>query len=204
MVLFGNFVEMIKRNGVVRLNKEKSELFEWLKVIVIGALFAIAIRTFIFTPISVQGASMMPTYEDGDRVIVNKIGKAISDFERFDIVVFKATESEDYIKRIIGLPGDHVEYKNDELYINGEKYEEPYLEQQKLQLNDHGDLTYDFKLEEKTGLSYIPEGYYFVLGDNRQVSNDSRNPSVGLISIDDILGKASIRFYPIDSISLVK
>ena len=203
MVLFGKS-EILKRNGVVRLNKEKSELFEWLKAIVIGALFAIAIRTFIFTPISVQGASMMPTYEDGDRVIVNKIGKAISDFERFDIVVFKATESEDYIKRIIGVPGDHVEYKNDELYINGEKYEEPYLEQQKLQLNDHGDLTYDFKLEEITGLSYIPEGYYFVLGDNRRVSNDSRNPSVGLISMDDILGKASIRFYPIDSISLVK
>ena len=188
----------------MHLRKEKNELVEWVKAIVIGAIFAIAIRTFIFTPISVQGASMMPTYEDGDRVIVNKIGKAISDFRRFDIVVFKATESEDYIKRIIGVPGDHVEYKNDELYINGEKYEEPYLEQQKLQLNDQGDLTYDFKLEEKTGLSYIPEGYYFVLGDNRRVSNDSRNPNVGLISIDDILGKASIRFYPIDSISLVK
>ena len=188
----------------MRLEKEKNELVEWLKAIVIGAIFAIAIRAFIFSPVSVQGASMMPTYEDGDRVIVNKIGKAISDFERFDIIVFKATESEDYIKRIIGVPGDHVEYKNDELYINGEKYEEPYLEQYKLELNDHGDLTYDFTLEEITGFYHIPEGYYFVLGDNRRVSNDSRNPSVGLISTDEILGKASIRFYPMDSIGLVK
>ena len=194
----------LKRNEVVHLEKEKSELIEWLKAIVIGAVFAIVIQTFMFEPVSVQGASMMPTYEDGDRVIVNKIGKAISDFERFDIVVFKATESEDYIKRIIGVPGDHIEYKNDELYINGEKYEEPYLEQYKLQLNDTGVLTYDFTLEEITGFSHIPEGYYFVLGDNRRVSNDSRNPNVGLISIDDILGKASIRFYPLDSISFVK
>lgn len=183
------------------MEKEKSELVEWLKAIVIGAIVAIGVHTFLFTPISVQGASMMPTYEDGDRVIVNKI---ISDFERFDIIVFKATESENYIKRIIGVPGDHVEYKNDELYINGEKYEEPYLEQYKLQLKDNGDLTYDFALEEITGLSYIPEGYYFVLGDNRRVSNDSRYPSVGLISTDEILGKASIRFYPIDSIGIVK
>lgn len=189
---------------MILLKKEKSELLEWLKAIVIGAIFAIAIHTFIFTPISVQGASMMPTYEDGDRVIVNKIGKIISDFDRFDIIVFKATESENYIKRIIGVPGDHIEYKNDELYINGEKYEEPYLEQYKLQLNDTGDLTYDFTLEEVTSFSHIPEGYYFVLGDNRRVSNDSRNPSVGLIPIDKILGEASIRFYPMDSIGLVK
>ena len=186
------------------MGKEKNELVEWLKAIVIGAIFAIAIRTFIFTPISVQGASMMPTYEDGDRVIVNKIGKAISDFKRFDIVVFKATESEDYIKRIIGVPEYYIEYKNDELYINGEKYEEPYLEQSKLELNDIGDLTYDFTLEEITGFYNIPKGYYFVLGDNRRVSNDSRNPNVGLISTDEILGKASVRFYPMDSIGLVK
>ena len=192
---------IVKRNEVILLKKEKSELVEWLKAIVIGAIFAIAIHTFIFTPISVQGASMMPTYEDGDRVIVNKIS---SDFERFDIIVFKATESENYIKRIIGIPGDHVEYKDDELYINGKKYEEPYLEQYKSQLKDNGDLTFDFKLEEIMGFSYIPEGYYFVLGDNRRVSNDSRNPGVGLISNDEILGKASIRFYPIDSIGLVK
>ena len=186
------------------MKKEKSELIEWVKAITIAALFVIAIRTFLFTPISVEGASMMPTYEDGDRIIVNKIGKTINGFEHFDIVVFKATESENYIKRIIGLPGDHIEYKNDELYINGEKYEEPYLEQYKLQLKDKGDLTYDFTLEEITDLSHIPEGYYLVLGDNRRISNDSRNPGVGLIPANKILGKTNIRFYPLESIGLVK
>lgn len=186
------------------MKKEKNELLEWLKVIVIGALFVVVIRTFIFSPITVQGASMMPTYEDGDLVIVNKIGKAMQDFNRFDVVVFKATESEQYIKRIIGLPGDYIAYENDELFINGELYEEPYLEEAKNELIDLGDLTYDFELKDIGDFSRIPEGYYFVLGDNRRLSNDSRNPNVGLISSDKILGEATLRVYPFEQIGIVK
>lgn len=186
------------------MKKEKNELLEWLKAIVVGALFVFVIRTFIFSPISVQGASMMPTYEDGDLVIVNKIGKVMQDFNRFDVVVFKATESEQYIKRIIGLPGDHIAYENDELYINGELYEEPYLEEAKNELIDAGDLTYDFVLEDIVDFSHIPEGYYFVLGDNRRISNDSRNPNVGLISKEKILGKATVRVYPFEQMGIVE
>ena len=177
---------------------------DWIKAFVITGIFFIAIHTFLFTPISVEGASMMPTYEDGDRVFINKLVKMMNGFERFDVVVFKATESENYIKRIIGLPGDHIEYKDDELYINGEKFDEPYLEQYKLNLNDQGDFTYDFTLEEIINLTEIPEGYYFVLGDNRRKSNDSRNPIVGLISKDRILGTANIRYYPFHHIGIVK
>jgi signal peptidase I len=186
------------------LLKEKNEFLEWFKAIVLAALFVIAIRTFIFTPLVVDGASMMPTYEDGDKVLVSKIGTDISDFERFDVIVFKYSEQKNYIKRIIGLPGDHVAYKDDTLYINGEKYEEPYLDLYKSQLLDHGTLNYDFTLEELTDLSTIPNGYFFVLGDNRRKSSDSRDPRVGLISIDQVIGKATIRYYPFDNVGLVK
>lgn len=177
---------------------------EWLKTIVIVAIFFFGIRTFLFTPINVEGASMMPTYENGDRVIINKLGKMVNGLERFDVIVFKATEGENFIKRIIGLPGDHIEYKDDDLYINGKKYEEPYLDPYKLKLDDDSQFTYDFKLEDVTNFTEVPDGYYFVLGDNRPISNDSRYPSVGLISKDQILGKVKIRYYPVNSIGLVK
>ena len=188
----------------MHLSKTQKEIMDWIKAFVITAIFFFAIHTFLFTPISVEGASMMPTYEDGDRVFINKFVKMTNGFERFDVVVFKATESENYIKRIIGLPGDHLMYKDDELYINGEKFDEPYLEHYKLNLKDHGDFTYDFTLEEIINLTEIPEGYYFVLGDNRRVSNDSRNPSVGLISKDQILGEVNIRYYPLNHFGFVK
>ncbi|MEK4628524.1 MAG: signal peptidase I [Solibacillus sp.] len=184
--------------------KEKSEFLEWLKAGVLAALFVIAIRTFIFTPLVVDGASMMPTYADGDKVIVSKLGNSIEDFERFDIIVFEYAEHTNYIKRIIGLPGEHVAYKDDTLYINGEKYEEPYLDLYKSELLDPGTLTEDFTLEELTDHSTIPDGYFLVLGDNRRKSTDSRDARVGLISIDQIMGKATIRFYPFDHIGRVK
>ena len=87
---------------------KKKELWDWIKSIAVAFVFVIAMRTFIFSPILVDGASMMPTYEGGDRVIVNKISKQISDIERFDVIVFEAPTGKDYIKRVIGLPGDHV------------------------------------------------------------------------------------------------
>ena len=188
---------------VANLKKEKNELIEWLKVIVLTAVFVIGIRSFIFSPITVDGASMMPTYENGDRVIVNKIGKTISDLDRFDIIVFKAPDERNFIKRIIGLPGDHIAYKNDELYVNGEKLDEPYLAKFKSELNGFGYLNYDFTLEQLTGAAEIPEGYYFVLGDNRRKSSDSRDARVGLVAKDQILGKAHIRIYPFTEVGLV-
>lgn len=184
--------------------KEKNELLGWLKTIVVSAVFVIAIRVFIFTPVVVDGASMMPTYESGDRVIVNIIGKQISDFERFDVIVFEAKEDINYIKRIIGLPGDHIAYKDDVLYINGNAMDEPYLNTNKEKLLDSGTLTQDLTLESLTGLTVIPDGYLFVLGDNRRNSNDSRKPSVGLIPMEKVLGKTNIRIYPLENIGIVK
>ncbi|MEG0472553.1 MAG: signal peptidase I [Solibacillus sp.] len=184
--------------------KEKNELLEWLKAIVFAVIFVIGIRTFIFTPIVVNGESMMPTYEDGDRVVVNIIGKQISGLEHFDVIVFHATEEENYIKRVIGLPGDHVAYKDDMLYINGISFDEPYLDAYKAQLMGYGTLTQDFTLEELANVSTIPEGYVFVLGDNRIPSKDSRHPEVGLVSLDTVMGKTNIRIYPFDHMGIVE
>lgn len=182
--------------------KQKSEFWEWVKAIAFALMLSFVIKQFLFTPVLVKGASMMPTLKDQDRVIVNKIGPTLQSYDRFDIVVIEMNEETNYIKRIIGLPGDKIEYKDDQLYINGEKYNEPYLDQYKNELKDTGTLTYDFTLEQNLGETTVPEGHYFVLGDNRRVSNDSRNPEVGFISEEQIMGTTNIICWPMEHIDL--
>lgn len=149
----------------------------WSYIVII--LLVVFIRTFIISPVTVDGNSMYNTLKNNEVLLLKKYDK---DFQRFDIVVFKHGSSK-LIKRIIGLPGEHVEYKNNELYINGEKLEDVSL------LTRTG----DFKLED-LGVSIIPEDMYFVLGDNRTDSTDSR--IIGLISKDDISGTVSFRIFP--------
>nr|WP_029326778.1 signal peptidase I [Bacillus coahuilensis] len=177
--------------------EKKNEWWEWTKALLIAAGLATVIRVFFFSPIIVDGRSMMPTLENGERMIMNKISYQVGEPDYFDIVVFHATEEKDYIKRVIGLPGDHIEYKEDVLYINGEAYEEPYLEPYKEELNGF-QLTEDFTLEDIIGQSTVPEGQVFVLGDNRQVSQDSR--MIGTVPMDEIVGKTSLVFWPISQI----
>ena len=186
-----------------QVKKEKNELWEWSKALLIAFGLAAIIRFFLFTPIVVDGDSMMPTLKNGDRMVVNKIGYMVGEPDRFDIVVFHAPEQKNYIKRVIGLPGDHVAYKNDQLYINGKEVAEPYLEQYKSEITE-GTLTDDFTLEEIPGVEVdkIPEGYVFVMGDNRRYSKDSRH--IGLVAIDEIIGDTNVVFWPLNEIGLVK
>lgn len=185
-----------------KTEKEKNELWEWTKALLIAFAIAAFIRYFLFTPIVVDGDSMMPTLENGDRMVVNKFSYKIGEPERFDIVVFHAPEQKDYIKRIIGVPGDFVEYKDDQLYINGQPIEEPYLDAYKAQINE-GSLTYDFSLKDiDPTLDVIPEGYVFVMGDNRQYSKDSRH--IGIVPQEEIIGNTSIIFWPLSEIEIVK
>ncbi|WP_050181473.1 signal peptidase I [Domibacillus robiginosus] len=177
--------------------KGKNEFWEWTKALLIAVGLAALIRYFIFAPIVVDGLSMMPTLESGDRMIVNKLG----DPDRFDIIVFHAPEQKDYIKRVIGLPGDTVEYKNDVLYVNGKAIEEPYLNDYKSEVTD-GPLTPDFTLKEITGEEKVPEGEIFVLGDNRRFSKDGRH--IGTIKIDEIVGETRLVYWPFDQIHLVE
>nr|WP_106783166.1 signal peptidase I [Lysinibacillus timonensis] len=178
------------------------ELWGWLVSIVIAFVCIWLVREFLFTPVAVDGASMMPTFEDGDRVIVNRIGPRMMGYDHFDVIVFEAKKDTNYIKRVIGLPGDTIEYKNDVLYINGEKYEEPYLDEYKSMLGENETLTEDFKMEEYLGETEVPEGTLFVLGDNRQYSSDSRDPRVGFVPMDKVLGKAGLVFWPFDNIGI--
>lgn len=152
-------------------------------IIIIAALL---IRTFIFTPVKVDGASMYPTLEDGEILILKKYDKS---YQRFEIAVIKH-DNDMLVKRIIGLPGENVKYKNNKLYINGKKIEEPlYLETENFSLSN-------------LGYTKIPDDYYLVLGDNRYNSTDSR--IFGLVKKEDILGTTSLRIWPFKKIGIIK
>lgn len=176
----------------MRKKRGLEQAWDWIKALAVALVLALFIRHFLFTPIVVDGISMMPTLQDGDRLIANKIGYRISGLDRFDIIVFRATEEKDYIKRVIGLPGDHIEYRDDVLYINGEAHEEAYLDEYRSTVTD-GPLTSDFELEALTGSATVPEGKYFVLGDNRRNSEDSR--IIGFVAAEDVIGESSFIFW---------
>lgn len=159
------------------------ELYPYVVIILIVVL----IRTFIVTPVIVSGDSMVPNLKNGELLLVRKIGYNSEAIERFDIVVLKNND-EEIIKRIIGLPGEHISYKNNNLYVNDKLIEESYTFRN----------TVDFNLEEICTCNSIPEGKYLVLGDNRPISKDSRK--IGLIDEKEIIGKASIRIWPITQI----
>lgn len=168
------------------MKKIIKELYPYVVIVVVVVL----IRSFIVTPVMVSGSSMRPNLTDKEVLLERKIGYNERAIKRFDIVVIKEGK-EEIIKRVIGLPGEHVSYKNNKLYINDELVEENFKFYN----------TVDFNLEQICSCSKIPEGKYLVLGDNRPVSKDSR--IIGLIDKDDILGKASIRIWPIKKIGSI-
>lgn len=154
---------------------------------VVIILVVILIRSFIITPVSVDGKSMLPNLTSGQILLLKKFDRS---FDRFDVVVIEYNNTR-LIKRIIGLPGEYVEYKNNKLYINGE-----YVEEKMISVSSR-----DFKLEE-LGVDKIPDDYYFVVGDNRPVSHDSR--SIGLISKKDILGTTDFSIFPFSRFGFIK
>ncbi|TWI55138.1 signal peptidase I [Halalkalibacter nanhaiisediminis] len=183
------------------MSEEKKESWEWLKAIVVALVLAFLIRQFLFAPVVVDGESMMPTLEHNDRMIINKIGYIFDEPKRFDIIVFHAPAGKDYIKRVIGLPGDTIEYRDDILYVNGEAIAEPYLDELK-QIYDGGSVTGDFKLVDVTTETVVPEDELFVLGDNRRHSKDSRD--IGTVHIDEVVGRANVVFWPLTNIGIAK
>ena len=160
------------------MNKKKKEIIEYIVLIVVILL----IRTYLFVPIMVSGNSMVPTLNNGDVMILNKFSYLVNDIKRFDIVVVDY-ENEYIIKRVIGLPGDYVEYKNDILYVNGKKIKEEY----------DREYTEDFNLNDLS-IEKIANNYYLVLGDNRPISKDSRK--IGLIDKKNIKGTTNFILFP--------
>lgn len=166
----------------------KKEMKEWFTSITLTIVLVVLIRTFLFSPVIVDGNSMNPTLHDGDRLFINKIGMYVRDIERYDVIVFQKNSKKHYIKRVIGMPGDEVHYKNNQLFINGLAIQENYIIKDEAQR--------DVNLQMLYGLDLIPNDYYFVLGDNRQDSVDSRQRSIGLIHKDQILGTTKTIFWP--------
>ncbi|MGX4685971.1 signal peptidase I [Vagococcus sp. JNUCC 83] len=172
-------------------------IWHWLKMFVLCTIIIFIVRAFIFVPLEVTGNSMSPTLKEHDFVVVENF----STVKRFDIIVFHAPDGNTYVKRVIGLPGDRIEYKNDTLYVNEKKVEETFLKDIKKKKNEYV-LTSDFDTKELLGVKTIPKDQYFVMGDNRRVSKDSR--SFGTISSYSIIGKARLVYYPIKDMKIIK
>ena len=211
-------------------NSKSKEIFEWIVCILIALIIVVLIKAFVGFPTVVSGASMDSTLKDKQRLWVSRIGIEIHKYpKRGDIITFEAPSttyvtkasynSDDvtaeykndskgigekikssidifgetsFIKRVIGLPGDHVEIKNKSVYLNGQALQEKYL--------DAGTVT-----DSAEGFFLdvvVPDGYVYVLGDNREVSGDSRR--FGCIPIDKIEGKAVFRFWPLNKLGKVK
>lgn len=169
------------------------EILEWIKTIVVSVVIALVITTFI-RPTLVKGHSMYPTLEPNNYLIINKIPYMIHEPERGDIVVFKSHlktfdgKEKDLIKRVIAVEGDTLEIKDGDIYVNGEKIHENYI---------NGDYTSgDIKIE-------VGKGEVFVMGDNRGNSLDSRDPRVGPVDINTIRGKVLVRLFPFNEIGKV-
>lgn len=168
----------------------KKEIFEWVKSIAIALIIVFLVRTFLFTMIRVDGTSMLETLQDGDRVAATIIDLKLNGPQRGDIVICTYPGADHLcIKRVIGLPGDTLEIKEGVTYINGEQLDEPYVTHP--------------KSHEYYGPITLTDSY-FVMGDNRAVSRDSRDGTVGPLSKDAIAGKARLRLWPLSSIGVVE
>lgn len=176
-----------------------SEIVSTLLYILIFTGIFLLIQQFLFVVVSVDGQSMYPTLENNDRLVLNKVRS----IDRFDIVVFPAPDDPDhqYIKRVIGVPGDKIEYIEDDLYLNGEQVEEPYLDHFDGEANFASYITGNFSLESLFGVETVPEGQYFVLGDNRLNSRDSR--TFGFVDADNITGETRLQIWPLSDFGYV-
>lgn len=170
-------------------------LLGWIFYIIVIVGLTYVIITYVGQRTRVSGSSMETTLSDGDNLIVDKISYRFRDPERYDIIVFPYQYEENtyYIKRIIGLPGETVQVIDGYTYINGSRLD--------------GDI-YGAEVMNSAGIAEEPitlgEDEYFVLGDNRNHSTDSRDPSVGILHREDLMGKAWVRIYPFDKAGVIK
>jgi len=173
--------------------KELREAWRWILYILIVVCAAYLIVTYVGQRTRVSGDSMQATLQDGDNLIVDKISYRFREPKRYEIIVFPYRYAEDtyYIKRIIGLPGETVQVIDGYVYINGEQLDEHYgLEV----MNNAGNAASPITLGEDE---------YFVLGDNRNHSADSRESSVGVLHREELIGRAWVRIWPLKSIGVI-
>ena len=176
----------------IRKNKKRKEIIEWIVSLAVVIFIAIIFRSFVLGTTLVKGISMEPTFEHNDYVVLNKIAYMVGEPKRGDIVVCsydKGTQEENIIKRVIGTPGDIIDIETGDEYqyivlVNGEAIDESYLGEN---MEQKGDIEYPYT---------VPDGCYFVMGDNRNSSNDSRSRLIGAIPKENIEGKVILRLMP--------
>ena len=166
-------------------------IWELLHDLSIAVVFCFFLITFVAQAFRVQGTSMLPLLEDGERIIVNKFVYRFRPIERGEVVVFwyPRDPSVSFIKRVVGLPGDLVEIRSGALYVNGQRAEEDYLLPK-------------FRGDESDPPVEVKKGFYYVLGDHRNSSNDSR--SWGEVPEKYIYGRAVFRFWPLSNMGVIR
>jgi signal peptidase I len=182
------------------------EIVEWIKALVIAVVLVFLIRQFLFSPFIVDGPSMKPNFETGERLIVNKILYTFREPKFGEVVVFDVPEQgRKFIKRVIGVPGDTIKIEGDDLYINDKKIDEPYIKEAIEAAHAKGELYNgggpNFPNAEVPEMT-VPEGTIFALGDNRSDSTDSR--VIGFVTDKEVVGRADIIFWPLDKLEFIK
>lgn len=175
-----------------RIEEKNTSLIKWVIDILIIVVVVFVITRYVGERTSIIGKSMEPSLHEKDQVVINKVSYKFKDPERFDVIIF-THEDQHLVKRIIGLPGETVQIKDGKIYINGEELEEDYGREPSI-------LDYGVAIEP----IYLMPDEYFVLGDNRNGSNDSRNSVIGNIERENIVGKAWLRIWPFDNIGFIK
>lgn len=184
------------------------EIVEWIKALVIAVVLVFIIRQFLFSPFIVDGPSMEPNFESGERLIVNKILYTFREPKFGEVVVFDVPEQgRKFIKRVIGVPGDKIKLEGDNLYINDQLVEESYIKEAIEAAHARGELyngdgaSYNFP-NDMVQEMVVPEGAVFAMGDHRDNSTDSR--MIGFVEDKEIVGRADVIFWPLDKISFIK
>lgn len=189
----------IQTNGKVRATEVFASIggfiSSFIETVVVALVLAVLLYLFIMTPHEVVGNSMHPTYKNGEYLMANKITYKFGQPQRGDVVIFKYSDTQDFIKRVIGVPGDEVMIKDGSYYINGEKLDEANY------LADSVITNGGSYIHEGQTIT-VPENQFFVSGDNRPNSSDSRE--FGPISQDQIKGKAWIVYFPFSDFRLVQ
>jgi len=173
-----------------RNDQQLRVLHSWVRDLCISVLISLFIILFVYQPVKVEGGSMEPGLEDQERIFINKLAYRLENIERGDVIVFRYPRDtrKNFIKRVIGLPGDRVRVTDGHVYLNGRLVPEPYVPEEYLDSRSYSEVR-------------VPADCYYVLGDHRSMSDDSRD--FGPVSRNLIYGKAVFGYWPMEKMGVV-
>jgi signal peptidase I len=177
--------------SVAAAAKRKSGMHSWLRDLVVSVAVSTFIIIFLYQPVRVEGTSMLPMLEDQDRLFINKLAYRVGEIQRGDVVVFlyPNDHQKSYIKRVIALPGDDLRIDHGRVFVNGRELSEKYVPPR-------------FEDERSLPETTVPEHSFFVMGDHRSISSDSRD--FGPVDRELIYGKAAFVYWPMEQVGVVR